>query len=158
MKKLAALLLLLSAPAGALWQGKLDLDPTVAPIVIRELHDGQWLAGVTKENLWHLDHDGAQRLHAGVFQAWNAEKGNASLGLVAGVDLPAYLGPALQALGSALGLGETFKPLQYFSSVLSLDAIGGYRPLHSPDVHSWVYGAGARLNIGFGVQELKRGL
>lgn len=168
MKRLILALGLLALPAvqgHATWKGALDLDPSVQPIMIRELHDGQWLAGVTKENLWHLDYQGAtdsmwngQRFHAGFFQAWNAEHGNGSFGLVAGLDLPVGLGGAVAKLLSAFGNGD-WKPLQYFDSALSLDGIGGYRPVHTSDVDgNWVYGVGARLKIAFGVQELKKGL
>lgn len=158
---LAALILVLAlaSNAKALWTGRFDLSPAVSPIMIRELHDGQWLAGVTKENIWHLDHNDKQLIHAGIFQAWNTERGNASFGPVIGLDLPIGLGPVIANMAAAIGLGEFFKPLQYVGSALSLDAIGGYRPIHTSDVDgSWVYGAGLRMNIAFGVKELQKGL
>lgn len=160
MNKISTLiLLLLSSTASATWQGKLDLNPTVSPILIRELHDGQWIAGVTKENLWHLDKDGIQRFHAGVFQAWNAEHGNASTGMVIGVDVPVPLSYGLKTLGEGFGLPSVFKPATLFSSMLSFDVIGGFRPFHSADVNgNWVYGLGAKLGISFGVKELQDGL
>lgn len=145
--------------ANATWKGSLDLNPVMSPIVIRELHDGQWLAGVVKENIWHLDQDGIQRFHAGVFQAWNAEHGNASTGMVFGIDIPAHLAESLQALGDGLNMHSTFKPASLLGSMLSFNFIGGYRPFHSSDVIGpWVYGFGARLSIKFGVQELQKGL
>lgn len=167
MKRLliVAFFFCLIRPANALWQGHFDTSAGVSPIMIRELRDGQWLAGATKENIWHLDYQGAsgsvwngQRLHVGAFTAWNAEKGNPAYGPVIGIDLPAGVGHGIAALGSALNLDDTFKPIQYIDSALSFDFIGGYRPVHTPDTHSWVYGVGARLSVSFGVAELKKGL
>ena len=152
-------LICFGSQAHAAWVGKLDLSPVVSPIMIREIHDGQWLYGVTKENLWHLDHNGEQRIHVGLFQAWNTEHGNASFGPVVGVDVPLRLSQAIGGIASSLGLDQTFKPLQYVGAVLSVDAIGGYRPVHSADVNGpWVYGVGVRLNVAFGVKELQKGL
>lgn len=167
MKKLLYVLpLLLLGNAYAGWEGKLDLTPNVSPIVIREVHDGQWLAGVSKNNILHLDYSGdtnsvwnGQRFHLGAFEAWNTEHGNASTGLVGGVDIPLPLSEALGYISSALQLQESFKPAEYLSSMISFDIIGGYRPLHDASVNgNWVYGAGASLNIAFGVKELQKGL
>ena len=165
MKMLLAIMLSLSGAANAAWietknwSGKLDLDPVVSPVALRELKDGQWLAGIAKENIWHLDQLGVQRFHIGLFQAWNAEKGNASFGILAGPDIPLGLASKIGALGEALSLPNFFKPAQYISSVLSINAFGGYRPIHTDDVYgSWVYGVAARLSIAFGVKELQKGL
>lgn len=152
-------LICFGSTANAAWESKLDLNPVVSPIMIRELNDGQWLAGVTKENVWHLDQDGKQRLHAGVFEAWNAEHGNASFGMLLGVDVPLSLSQGLYKLGESLGLSNAFKPAAYLASALSLDAVAGYRPFHSADVNGeFVYGVGFRMNIAFGVKELQKGL
>lgn len=167
MKKIIAALMFMSVTANATWQGKFDLTPLVSPIVIRELHDGQWLYGVTKENLWHLDYQGSdplslwngQRFHVGVFQAWNAENGNASFGMVSGIDVPL---PVSQLIGQAVGatgLTSTAKWLSLLGSALSLDFIGGYRPIHTNSVNGdWIYGIGARLSIKFGATDLQKGL
>lgn len=144
---------LLICPASAAWQGKLNLDSNLDPVMIRELHDGQWLAGVSKGNLFHVDQDGVQRLHVGVFQAWNAEQGNPATGLVAGVDLPPGFAAAL-----ASGLPDWFKPVEYVQAAVSLDFFGGYRPQHTEDTHQWIYGVGAKLRVKFGSKELQKGL
>lgn len=159
-----ALAMIPPASVSAAWVGRFDLNPAVSPIVIRELHDGQWIAGITKENLWHLDNTGAgalagQRAHVGIFEAWNAQHGNASFGTVVGIDIPVKLAEAIQSIGESFGLQQSFKPLSYVGSALSLDAIAGLRPAHSADVSGpFVYGFGARLNVAFGVSELKKGL
>ena len=170
MKKLIAALTLtmtlIPCQAFAIWTGRLDLSPTVSPLVIRELHDGQWLAGITKENLWHLDYNSitgsqwdGQRLHAGVFEAWNAEHGNATFGIVSGFDIPVALSQAIFSIGNAIGLTNTFKPAQYLASALSLDGLVGYRPWHDASVNGdLTYGVACRLNIAFGVSELQKGL
>lgn len=150
---MAAALICLGSPAHALWQGKLNLDTNLDPVMIRELHDGQWLAGFAKGNLWHLDQNGVSRFHAGLFQAWNAEHGNPATGLVLGLDLP----PGLAAAAAA-GLPEWFKPGTYLTAAVTLDFFGGYRPQHSDDTHQWIYGIGAKLKIAFGVKELQQGL
>lgn len=162
----AVLLMGLLQPCSASWQGKLDLTPTVQPMMIRELHDGQWLYGIAKNNLWHLDYNNpsgsfwnGQRFHAGAFQAWNAESGNGSFGLVAGFDIPAPIGKAIASGISAVGLEQTAKFLSHVGEMLSVDFLGGYRPIHTNAVNDdWVYGVGASLSIQFGVSDLKEGL
>ena len=159
MKKYLFLMVLFASPVQAAWQGKLNLALNESqPVVLRELHDGQWLAGVAKPDIFHLDRDGVQWFHAGAFHAWNAEKGNPTFGFIAGVDLP-KAGPYIASLAKALELEGLFKPLMYADSLVSIDGFAGYRPVHSPDVNgNFTYGVGARLNIAFGVKELQKGL
>lgn len=162
MKKLSLILILsilgYIGVSEAAWVGKLDLSPNVSPVMLRELGDGQWLAGLAKPDIWHLDKDDVQWAHAGIFHAWNAEKGNPSFGLMAGIDLP-KAGPYISKLGKALELESVFKPLTVAEGWVSIEAFGGYRPVHTPDVKgNWVYGIGAKMNIKFGVKELQNGL
>lgn len=150
----------------AAWQGKLNLEPSVYPMVLREIHDGQYLYGISVPELWHLDHNGNIILHAGLYQAWNAESGNASVGPLLGlnlggvgkeigVDIPKFIG----GLGDALKLAPLFKPISLFSSALSLDAFAGYRPIHTADVNGeLVYGGACVLGIPFGPKNLEAGL
>lgn len=164
MVKAIGLILLLSgiSNAGVLsgpWSGKLDLNPVVQPLVMRELHDGQWLAGVAKPNLWHLDQAGVQRFHLGAFQSWNAEHGNPAFGLMAGIDIADHIALAAGAIGGAIGVPSLFKPAALLGSVLSLDFLGGYRPFHDASVKGpWMYGVGAMLKVPFGIAELQKGL
>ena len=166
MNRIIIFLLLWPGMAFGNWVGKLDLSSSGQAIILREGHDGQWLAGLSHPNLWHLDHNGNPLLHLGLFQAWNADNGNASFGPLAGLDL---LGAskevgvdvpgALGSLGEYLGLPSVFKPAVLFSQMLSIDAFVGYRPFHTPDVSGrLVYGGAATLKVPFGVKELQAGL
>jgi len=77
MKKLIFALFIMPCLSHGAWQGKLNLAVNESqPIMLRELNDGQWLFGVSKPDIFHVDRNGAQWFHAGVFQAWNAEKLN----------------------------------------------------------------------------------
>lgn len=156
MKKLLlALMFVLPASAGAVLQGKLDLTPTVNPVLIRELHDGNWLAGYGKSNLFHLDLNGTEIFHAGVFHAWRTNQGDPSLGLSLGIAAPAA--PALGLILDSLQLPQTAKFLQNVSATVAIDGYGGYRPIHGPDVHSWIYGVGMVLQARVGLPDLKAG-
>lgn len=156
----------LSSFAHAVWQGKLDLQSSVQPLVLREVHDGQWLAGIAHPSIFRLDHNNNTIIHAGVFQAWNAENGNASFGPLVGLDLSGIsndlgfnISDMISSLGKGLNLPTFFKPAAYFADILSLDAFVGYRPIHTADVNGeLVYGGAACLKIPFGVSELQNGL
>lgn len=151
--------------AFATWQGKLDLEPSVSPIILREAHDGQWLYGIAHPNLFKLLHNENTIFHVGAFQAWNAESRNASFGLLAGVDLigasrdigldiPLRLGQ----VADWANVGTSFGVVKYVQEMISLDFFGGYRPVHTDDVlGQWVYGAAASLKIKFGAGELQNG-
>ena len=145
----------------AAWIGKLDLNSSVQPIVLRELHDGQWLTGLSHPNLWHLDKDGTSVFHLGLYQVWNAEHGNASFGPLVGVDLtglskiagfdvPVQIGN----LGEALHIPDLFKPAALISSMLSLDVVVGARPVHTADViGELIYGVGFTLSVPLSVAQ-----
>lgn len=132
----------------------LNLSPAVSPTVLREMNDGQWLFGIAKPDLlkWGI-------VQAGIFQAWNAEHGNASAGPMLGVSSPIDFSEKIGAMAEALHMGFLWKPVQYFKSVASINAFGGYRPIHSADVvGNWVYGGAATLRVEFGIPELQKGL
>ncbi len=156
----------LTSRASAQWVGKLDLQSSVQPLVLREARNGQWLAGLAHPNLWHLDHSGNPIFNIGFFQALNSESGNASFGPLAGVDLLGVskevgldVPSTINAIGVALGVPSVFKPAVLFSQILSIDAFAGYMPTYSSDVKGpWIYGGAATLKIPFTVSELKAGL
>lgn len=155
MKKLTgSLFLLLSLSIPGFCGVSLNLNPSVSPTVLREMHDGQYLFGIAKPDLvkWGI-------LQAGIFQAWNAEHGNASAGPLLGVASPVDFSQKLGALAEALHMGALYKPVTYFKSVASVNGFGGYRPIHSADVRgNWVYGVAATLRVEFGIPELEKGL
>ena len=165
MKKLILALLLVPGIAGAVVSGKLDLSPTVQALVLRDANDGQWLAG-TAHYLWLLKHNENTILHLGIFNAFNAESGNGSFGPLFGLDLMGAskdigldIPATISLIGDWSGIPSVFKPAAYFSSLLSIDAFGGYRPIHTSDVNGpWIYGGAAALKIPFGVKELQQGL
>lgn len=158
MKKiLIVALVLIPLSSFAAWQGKLDLTPVVNPLVIRELHDGNWLAGYAKPNLWHLDKDGREWFHAGIWHAWRTDHGDPAIGLSAGVNI-GDMGSVLGAISDVLGLDATAKWTRIIGGAVSIDGYGGYRPVHGPDVHDWAYGIGAMLTKKFGLPDLAKGL
>lgn len=130
------------------WIGKLDLfsgvNPLPQPIAIRELHDGNWLAGIQKQ-IWHLETRKVQVLHASYYQAWRTAYGDPAYGLSLGTDL---IGDAKIVLD--LANIEVPEPPQLFSDIktfVSVDFYGGYRPVHGADVHAWIYGIGGKVTI-----------
>lgn len=147
------------------WKGRLDLDPVAQPIVLREAHDGQWLAGIQHPGLFGLYHRGNRIFHAGVFQAWNSEGGNASAGPIAGLDFRGVLADVgydiptlIDSVGNWVGLPALFRPAHLIADMTTLDVFVGYRPIHSADVNgSWVYGGAAGLKIKFGTSDLQNG-
>lgn len=146
--------------ANATWHGKLDLDLSVQPGVYREIHDGQWLYGVSK-SMFHLQDNRLAWLHfhAGPFIAWNAESGNAAFGPKAGLVLNDVLTYSLGKIGHGLGLETIWKPFSLVQEMVTLDFFGGYRPKHTPDVlGNWVYGGSANLRVAFGAKELEAGI
>lgn len=144
--------LLLSTPGFC--TPSLNLSPSVSPALLREMHDGQYLFGIAKPDLvkWGI-------AQAGLYQAWNAEHGNASFGPMLGVYSPVDFSEKIGALAESLHMGMLYKPVKYFKSVASLNAFGGLRPVHSADVKgNWVYGVAATLRVEFGMPELQAGL
>lgn len=149
MKKLYVLAVLgwFASSANATVAGKLDLNYDVQAIGMRELHDGNWLAGVGKQ-LAHLEINGKERLHLGVFQAWRANHGDPAFGLSLGVTtggLGEYVGKALD-MGTP-DLSESVKWLPHVADLISIETFAGYRPVHGSDVHAWIYGVGGYLKI-----------
>jgi hypothetical protein len=158
LKKLLALLLLAAPSLTHAGFGKLNLSPVVSPVFIRELHDGNWLAGYAKPDIWKLDIGRAviSDVHIGAFHAWRVNSGDAAVGLSAGLGLPS-LGPALAKLGEVLQIPGTIKWISLVEASLSLDFYGGYRPIHGPDVQDWMYGVGGYLKYSFGLPDLIKG-
>ena len=165
MKKLFLVLFLLPGLAKANWYGSLDLSPTVQPLILREAHDGKWLAG-SAHYLWLLHHNRNTIAHFGLFNAYNAQNGNGSFGPLIGLDLMGLskdividIPDTIANFGEWLGLPSIFKPVSLFTEILSIDAFTGYRPVHTSDVDGkFIYGGAAALKIPFGAQELKHGL
>ena len=149
MKTLLTLVMLLTVPASAAWQGKLDLlSPQASAIGVRELHDGNWLAGLQTKT-WHLEKDGLEVFSVSYFQAWRAMQGDPAYGLSVGVKAASASG-ILQSVVSSLdnnGLASWTPPpwVKSIGNWVSLDIYGGFRPTHSADVHSWVYGIGGKV-------------
>lgn len=139
------------------WTSKLDLSTKPKAAMARELHDGNWLAGLAwapykLQNIEGFD------IHAGIMQAWRVDKGDAATCLTLGIGaagLGSVLGAAVEAMPD---LTDFFKPLRYGKFVLSLDCFGGARPQHGSDVHTWVYGGLAQLGYAFSNADLKQGL
>lgn len=149
MRKLL-LLLLLAVPAHSqtIWKGKLDVfDGVPSPLGMRELHDGNWLAGFDHQ-FWHLERNSQEVCHVTFFTAWRAMQGDVAYGPSLGVPI----GQLGSVLGSAIGLvaPATYHMtpwLQQLGNWVSLDFYGGYRPTHGADVHSWIYGIGGKVKI-----------
>lgn len=148
MKRLLVVLLLCCPSlSSATLVGKLDLNYDAQAVGLRELNDGNWLAGIGKQ-LWHLESDGKERLHFGVFQAWRTNHGDPAFGLNLGVTTGG-LGDYLTAtIGQvAPNLSDSIKWIPQLANFISIDTFGGYRPTHGPDVHAWIYGFGGYLKI-----------
>lgn len=152
--------------ANAALVGKLDLASSVQPFAARELHDGQWLAGVAHPNLFHADLNGIPIFHAGIFQCWNTENGNASFGPMAGIDLGGLsqlagvgIPQLLDLVAQATNLQKTVSAVRFIPNLLSIDGFAGYRPIHTADVNGeFVYGYAFTLSIPFGLTELQQGM
>lgn len=165
MKKLLTGIIVIWALAGQAWAtlvGKYDLDPTLSPVIARELHDGQYLAGIAHPHLWCLQYVGQDTalyangtcvMHAGVQTLWNAEKGNASYGPLFGFNIPGNVNPILQSIGEWAGLHQN--SIDALSSALTVDFFAGYRPIHTADViGSFTYGYSCTFSLKFGVTKM----
>lgn len=160
MKKLIALILLVMQAPFASAAVKYDLSLSVDPVMIRDIHQGIWLAGIKKDVVsFDTGLSGVlDKAYLGVFQAWNAEKGDPVFGLSAGVRL-GDLAAGMGSVASLLGLGTVYKPLQYAGNFVHFNTFVGGRPQISHNVRDhFMYGAGVALNIPFGVSELQKGL
>lgn len=148
-------LIFLGSTAHATITGKLDLDFNIQTLGLRELHDGNWLSGVGKQ-IWELDVDGKERFHVGVFQAWRVYQGDPAFGLSMGFTtggLGDYFYSAINSV--APNLSDYVKWVPQVGNLISIETFGGYRPVHGPDVHAWIYGFGGYLKIPL---DLKAGL
>lgn len=144
--KVLFLLLFLAVPARAQWAGKLDLHEDPSAIGLRELHDGNWLAGL-EHGVAHVEYNGFRLAHVKFFTAWRAMELDAAYGLSAGVNVGgagAYLATYLPDFFPAI---RTVKFVSMLGNWTSLDFYGGYRPLHGSDTHAWIYGIGGRVRI-----------
>lgn len=150
----------LRAKAGIHSEIGLNASMVPEPVVIRDAHNGIWLAGVKKDVL-SIDlgmSNALEKGYLGVFHAWNAEKGDPVLGFSLGLKLRDLL-PAVGSVMGLLGFGSVYKPLEYASNIVQINTYAGVRPKISANVNGrFMYGAGASLNIPFGVKELEKGL
>ena len=157
MKKIA-LLLLLASPvmAGVHYDISLDVDP----VMVRDIHQGIWLAGV-KKDVVSIDTGLSgvlDKVYLGAFHAWNAEHGDPVMGVSLGLRLGS-VASGLGAISNTLGLGSVYKPLQYAGSFVHFNTYLGGRPQITKNVRDhFMYGVGVALNVPFGVKELETGL
>jgi hypothetical protein len=122
-------------------------------VTIREINDGNWYVGYAKSDIFKLEYNGTEQLHFGVVHAWRTS-GDAMLGLSLGRHVSQDIAPIL----TLLGLEKTAKFIYLAKEVVSIEAYGGFRPIHSPDVHDWAYGVGVVLQKSFGLPDLTKGL
>lgn len=149
------LFLLLTQDANAAWVGKLDLldGRLPCPVGYRELHDGNWLAGLQKQ-IWHLEKDGKEAFHVSYFQAWRVFQSDPAYGLSLGIktgDLGAALGEAVKV--AAPRIYDKTKWLQKLSNWVEISAFAGARPVHGPDTHTFIYGIGGQVQIPIDLTE-----
>lgn len=134
----------------------LDLATVPTQGFAREAHDGNWLYTLT----WSPErfyYNGKQFAHFGMLQGWRTDKGDPATCFQFGFD-STKPGEILSAANKALGIDGLWKPLGYMEAMVTMDAFGGYRFQHGPDVHSTVYGFNIQLSHKFGNDELKQGL
>lgn len=130
-------------------QSKLDYLPN--PLLLRELHDGQWLSGI-KKDVWVLEdnQNHHQWIQVGGYSAWDTWHGDQSWGLTVGTQLNMFSGIA-GMLAKALDLASVpaEHELQYIDKALTFQAFGGYRPVNNGTevIGHWVYGYGFQLSI-----------
>lgn len=135
------------------WQFGFDKSATAGGCVQRELHDGQWLAGPCRDVLL-LAKDGEHRAHLGAAVMYNAERGNATYSIRAGVNagpiLRATLVLALNRLPYLENVADFQAPkfLAYLGDITTVDYAVGYRPTHSKDViGNWTHGPMVKLDL-----------
>lgn len=121
----------------------------------RELHDGQWLAGGSKDALYMLrkksDGNYAKALQIGGAVMSNAEHGNTSYQIKGGL----YLGTLGATIQNGVSLAASnladYTPPPWISKIgnaVSFDFFGGPRPKHDGSVKgNWTYGIGASVNV-----------
>jgi hypothetical protein len=161
MKKWILLLFLaplagLAMPAQAqTLKGNFHLGGSPSAIGLRELHDGNWLAGV-EYSFYDVIWNNSPILTVNAFTAWRVNRGDPAYG----PSLSVNMGQAGGAIGNFLGLGapglyNQTTWLFKLADLISIDSYIGYRPVHSQDVHSWIYGIGGKVKIPF---DLSKGL
>ncbi len=150
MKKwIAFILLMIPLSAGATITGKLDLSMPTNGLLLRELHDGSWMGGLSKD-IYQVAYNGNPVLNMGYAQVWRVLDGSGngipSSGLH--VSIPTgSLGQHIEALNGVLSLPSIFKPLAMVGNFVGLDAMIGYSAVHTKDQHDFFYGVGAKVTI-----------
>jgi hypothetical protein len=140
------------------WEVGIDKSPVLDACIQREVHDGQWLAGPCRDVLVLAKMDASGMLHPvahlGAAIMYNAEHGNASFAMRAGVNV----GPAAHALLSKMaddipgleGISNITLPkwASYIGSVTTIDYAMGYRPVHDASVNgNLTHGPMAKMSI-----------
>lgn len=128
------------------WQFGIDKGATAGACLQREVHDGQWLAGPCRDVLI-LARNGAKAAHLGAAVMYNADRGNATYSLRAGVNVGSASKAFLVELSQKAPLLESIGDLKapkwaaYLGSITTLDYAVGYRPKHNADVKgNWTHG------------------
>lgn len=149
--------LLSLTPSNPSWQIQFDATADATFCGMRELHDGQWLAGTCRD-LFYLTHAQSDGLthkfaHVGVGVFWNGEHGNATVALKGGLNFGTAIQEGLQLLGmqypslQAMGAPPF---LQKVGDMTSLDFALGYRPIHDASVNGdLTYGIAFNLRVPF---------
>jgi len=135
------------------WQFGFDSGATAGGCVQREVHDGQWLAGPCRD-IFLLKKNGVAHAHTGGAVLYNAERGNATYSLRAGINVgpvaSALLNKAVDRLPYLEGLADIKVPkfLGYIGDITTIDYAVGYRPIHSADViGNWTHGPMVKMDI-----------
>lgn len=126
----------------------------IGACVERELHDGQWLAGGCKDVLYLLHADSAGNvnkfMHLGGAVMSNAEHGNTTYQIKAGLDLNALGTLTSNGLNLiAPNLNINVPPwVSHVGNAITLDGTFGYRPVHDASVNgNLTYGIMAMVNV-----------
>lgn len=150
MKSIVLIVLLASSASAGRFGYELESPMKLDACVERELHDGQWLAGACYPIL-HLTDRGRRRAHLGVAVLSNAEHGNTSFQLTAGITTATVADRVQQAVGLlAPRLADLDLPpwVGKLGHLLTLNVAGGYRPIHDASVNgNFTYGIAANINI-----------
>lgn len=133
--------------AQTVWKGKLDLGSNPSAIGLRELHDGNWLAGF-EHPIWHLERNSIPMFNINFFTAWRALQGDPAYGPSFGMNI----GQAGSAIGNIIGmtapaLYDKTPWIQQLGNFVSIEIYTGYRPVHSADTHAFMYGIGGKVTI-----------
>lgn len=140
---------------GSTWEYGITNNYDIGACVERELHDGQWLAGGCKDVFYILHQDSSgnyqKSFHLGGAYMSNAQHGNQSFQLKAGIDMAALgtLGATAISLIAPKTSSLTLPPwVGKVGNMITLDFAGGYRPIHDSSVNgNWTYGIAASVNV-----------